>query len=79
MPEESLGPTTTSNPDINVKKDMVDLPDGTGLFDFGHVLVMNSSLPAIFTVDNNGTGDLAIYSLILSSGDTSLSALILFC
>ena len=45
-------------PEINVQQGVTDLPDGTGSYSFGSVLVGGSSGAITFTVQNLGTSNL---------------------
>ncbi len=57
-------------PDINVRQESTDLPDGIGSYDFGSVQVGNSSAPVTFKIENKGTADLTLNSVLLTAGDT---------
>jgi hypothetical protein len=58
-------------PDINVKQGLTDLPDGSGIYDFGYVQSWTSSSPVSFTIENSGTATLDIYSVTITFGDPS--------
>jgi len=45
-------------PEINVRQGVTDLPDGTGSYNFGFVLVGSSSAEITFTIQNLGTSNL---------------------
>jgi hypothetical protein len=49
---------TGTAPEINLRQGSTYLPDGTGSFDFGSLLVGSSSTAITFTVDNLGTSAL---------------------
>jgi len=51
-------------PDINIRQGDVQYPDGSSFY-FPDTEVGVESEPVIFTVENNGTGDLEIYSILL--------------
>jgi hypothetical protein len=57
-------------PDIVVFHGANELSEGTGTYDFGHVLSSSSSTPASFSIENMGKGELTIGNVALISGDT---------
>jgi hypothetical protein len=46
-------------PDINVKQNTTNIPDGTGSYSYGTVTVL-SSKPIVFTIENLGEANLAL-------------------
>jgi hypothetical protein len=59
--------------DIHVKQGSTDMPHGTGLYDYGHIVTGSSSSPITFTIENNGTGDLTINDIVTSSSDFTIN------
>jgi hypothetical protein len=57
--------------DIVLKKDGIEVPNGSMGNDFGTVLIGDSSEPAYFSIENTGTDTLLINSIIISSGAQS--------
>jgi hypothetical protein len=62
-------------PEINIRQGSLDIYDETGMYDFGvkEAWTLNS---VQFSVDNTGTSDLYIHSILLSSGTTDAFAII---
>lgn len=58
-------------PDMYVKEGSTDIPNGSLGHDFGTVLIGDSSPSVAFTVENNGTADLIIDSISITSGAVS--------
>ncbi len=59
----------TPVPEINVKQDLTNLPNGSGIYIFGHVQEGDSSIQT-FTIENNGTAPLIISGILKTEGDT---------
>lgn len=59
----------TDAPEINIRQLLTNIPDGTGSYDFGEVEVTNPA-DAIFTVQNPGTQDLTLGTVILGGTDS---------
>ncbi|UCB46471.1 MAG: choice-of-anchor D domain-containing protein [Spirochaetota bacterium] len=57
-----------SDPDINVKQGTVSYMHGSEFY-FPDTMVGQSSEPVVFTVENNGTADLEIQSILLTGGN----------
>ncbi|MCD4657310.1 MAG: choice-of-anchor D domain-containing protein, partial [Planctomycetes bacterium] len=58
-------------PEINIKQGSTDIPSGSGIFNFGEVVIGDSTLDITFTIENTGNGDLileGVPSLIAISG-----------
>jgi archaellin len=49
-------------PDINVKQNTTDIPDGTGSYDYGSHDI-NTNTDVIFTIENTDTGELSLYGI----------------
>jgi hypothetical protein len=60
----------TPVPVIDVLHDSTHLPNGSGIYFFGHVQEGDSK-PQTFTVENDGTAPLIISGILLTAGDTS--------
>ena len=56
-------------PDIHVKQGSTDMPNGSGLYNYGHIVTGSSSSPVTFTIENYGTGDLIINDIVASYPD----------
>lgn len=54
-------------PDINLKQGAANLIDGTGTYDFGNIIIGNSSPEIVFTIENTGTADLSLYNISSSA------------
>lgn len=65
--------TGSANPDINVKQNTTNLPDGTGTYNFGSVYMDGDdgwkSGDVEFTIENVGCSDLAITDANVTAGD----------
>lgn len=57
-------------PDIFIRRGPIDLPSGTGIYDFG-IIESGASSSVEFTIENFGSADLSIIDVYLESGDTS--------
>jgi hypothetical protein len=70
------GESNISEPDITVKQGTADLPDGSGIYDFGSIEEGASSAPVTITVSNNGNADLSISVVTFNSGDSDQFSII---
>jgi len=59
----------TPVPDIEVRQELTPLPNGSGIFFFGHVQEGDSKSET-FTIENHGTASLIISGILLTDGHT---------
>ncbi len=64
---QGYGESPVSN--INVRQGLTDLPNGSGIYFFGHVQEFDSRTET-FTIENNGTASLIISGILLTDGYT---------
>jgi hypothetical protein len=61
------------NPEINIKKDTINIPSGTGNYDFGSIIADGDGGTAgsdiTFTIENLGTADLTVSSISITAGN----------
>ncbi len=68
---EGSGESSFNAPDITIKQGTIDIPNGSGNYDFGNISVGASSTPVTFTISNNGDADLDVTNVLPITGDTS--------
>lgn len=63
------------SPDINIKQGPLDIPDGSGIYNYGTIEVWTTS-SVQFTIENIGTAELYISDISLDSGNTDQFSII---
>ncbi len=63
-------------PEINVKQGSTNIPTGSGIYDFGEVIIGDSSPEITFTIENTGSGELNLDGspdiIVFNGADTSI-------
>ncbi|KKK69880.1 hypothetical protein LCGC14_2929610, partial [marine sediment metagenome] len=65
---ESIGSANTG-PEISVRLKDISVPDASGSISFGNIETNELSLPARFTIENNGDSPLTIFDISINSTD----------
>lgn len=63
------GGTTPPAPEINITQDITNIASGRGAFNFGNVIVGESSAAITFTIQNIGNANLTVSSPTISGAD----------